>query len=423
MRYLFANGLQINNNMTTTTKILLDQRRQKSNGTFPIIIRLSHNRKSTSFPLNIFVFESDWDSKKCRIKKACKHFDNLDRVNNMIQKKQTEFSDKIIELRDNKRLNGLTVAQLKKILSNRKGDQYFCVYAIELAESMERKGEIGNAKVYRHAESFIKRHNKNSDIKFAQITYGFLKKVEEKYLSKERSLNGLSTQMRTVRAIYNKAIKEGLAAKAEYPFEHYSIRSEETQKRAISKDDIKKIEDAKFPEDSSLWHARNYFLFSFYCRGMNFIDMVLLQKSNIVNGIIIYRRSKSKFKKLYRIKISSKAQEILDQYIPFIEEPTAKSYIFPIIKSKTAQEIRLEIENARGLYNKKLKKIGESLDLPIPLTSYVARHTWASTAKKLGFSVEVIGDGLGHTNTKTTQIYLESFGDDVLDDANESIIE
>ena len=297
----------------------------------------------------------------------------------------------------------------------------FCEFALHLIDSFEKTGRIGNAKVYGMAVSFIKRYNKGADLPFSQITYSLLKKMEVAYLSQNKSVNGLSVYMRTIRSIYNKAIKEGLAGEESYPFKNLEIRTEKTRKRAISKDQINKIEQIEIPEDTVLWHTKNYFLFSFYCRGMNFIDMAKLQVKNLINNRIIYARSKSRDRKLFSIEINEKINRILEYYMCHVNRNDPNSYIFPIIQRSEPLLMRKDIDNARGLFNEYLKVLAKECGITENLTSYVARHTWASAAKKMGISSEIISEGMGHSDLKTTQIYLEDFADDVLDEANKRI--
>lgn len=407
--------------MATTCKLLLDQRRMRDDNTFPLIIRIFHERMSTSIALDISIEMKDWDEKKSEIRKSCKKYNDIQMLNNTIKKKYSAVNDQIVGLRDKNLLSSLSVSQLKKILTNQSGKTMFCEFALHLIDSFEKTGRIGNAKVYGMAVSFIKRYNKGADLPFSQITYSLLKKMEVAYLSQNKSVNGLSVYMRTIRSIYNKAIKEGLAGEESYPFKNLEIRTEKTRKRAISKDQINKIEQIEIPEDTVLWHTKNYFLFSFYCRGMNFIDMAKLQVKNLINNRIIYARSKSRDRKLFSIEINEKINRILEYYMCHVNRNDPNSYIFPIIQRSEPLLMRKDIDNARGLFNEYLKVLAKECGITENLTSYVARHTWASAAKKMGISSEIISEGMGHSDLKTTQIYLEDFADDVLDEANKRI--
>ncbi len=217
--------------------------------------------------------------------------------------------------------------------------------------------------------------------------------------------------MRTLRAILNHAIKMGLVESNNYAFQNFKIKSEPTQKRAIGKDDINRITSLNLSSRPDLVLPRDLFLFSFYMRGMSFVDIAYLKVSNINNDRLTYKRKKTKQK--FSIKLNDKSNEIISRYNNLKNK---KNYIFPILLRK-GQEY-LDYRNAMRLMNKKLKDIGDLVTLNEPLSTYTARHSWATIAKRMGVATAIISEGLGHDSEETTQIYLDSFENDVLDDAN-----
>jgi integrase len=223
--------------------------------------------------------------------------------------------------------------------------------------------------------------------------------------------------LRTTRAIYNKAIKDGILDKELYPFERFTIKSIKTRKRAISLEAIKKIEKLALGTSDPLFHAKNYFLFSFYCRGMSFADLAELRVPNIIDGRILYQRKKTD--KPFNIKITKEVQRILKIYL---KGKTKDDSIFGIIKRNTPTEQYKDIEWARKRYNKKLKKIAELCDIEENLTSYVSRHSFATLAKNLGIPITGISDMLGHESIKTTEIYLDSLPSEIMDQYHEQVI-
>ncbi len=242
-----------------------------------------------------------------------------------------------------------------------------------------------------------------------------IKDFEESLLEKKKKLNSISVYLRTLRAIYNQAIKDKIALDSLYPFKGLRIKNEITSKRALTKEDIVKIRECKLEKGSELDKARDYFLFSFNMRGMSFIDMAFLKNRDLVEGRIQYAREKTGQK--FSIKMTAEAEKIIEKHL-YSTEPN--SFIFPIIDRK-GQEY-LDYKNALRLTNKKLKLIGEMTGCSIPVSTYVSRHSWAIIAKRAGVPTAVISEGLGHDSEKTTQIYLDSFENKVLDDANELII-
>ena len=263
----------------------------------------------------------------------------------------------------------------------------------------------------------VNAYTKNKDIAFHELTYSFIKKFEGHHLAKGTHINTLATYLKKIRAIYNKAIKEGLVEKNSYPFESYTIKTIKTRKRAISMDAIKRIVDLELPPDNLLFHTRNYFLLSFYLRGMSFTDLAHLKVKNVIDGRIHYQRQKTD--KPYNIKITPELQTLLDIYMP---EKVPDAYILPVIKRDTLSDQYRDVISARLMFNVRLKEIAKLCDIDENLTSYVSRHSFATRAKNLGVPIATISDMLGHDNVKTTEVYLDSLPSDIMDEAHERII-
>jgi integrase/recombinase XerD len=293
----------------------------------------------------------------------------------------------------------------------------FGSYTDTLVVQMLEANQFGNAGCYNSAKCFlIKRLG--GDIPFNQLTYAALKKMETSFYKDGFSKNGLSYNLRTIRAIYYRACKEKKASLEFNPFMEYSIEHEPTVKRAIGVDDIKKIKALVFSNRKPEFHAHNYFMFSFYNRGMNFKDMALLKVSNINEGRITYRRAKTG--QLFDIEITKQVQDILDIYTV---DKGEDQFIFPIIKRDTPKLQHADIVSQRRFYDELLVRIATEakLDSKIHLSSYVARHSWASAAQKSGVNIGLISQGLGHSDMKTTEIYLAGFDKSVVDIAGQAV--
>ena len=219
--------------------------------------------------------------------------------------------------------------------------------------------------------------------------------------------------MRVLRAIYKRAVEGGII-EDKNPFRRVYTGVDKTVKRALPLQVIKSIRKLSLSERPHLEFARDIFILSFMLRGMSFIDMAFLKKTNRSNGYVIYNRHKTG--QQHTIEWTSEMQDILDKY-PV--NPTG--YLLPIITSNGINE-RCAYRNALFKINKRLKEIAGILKLPIPLTLYVARHSWASVAKAKGVPVSVISEGLGHDSEATTQIYLTSLDSSVVDRANSMIL-
>jgi site-specific recombinase XerD len=284
-------------------------------------------------------------------------------------------------------------------------------YTDQLIATMKQTGNNGNARAYQDALNAFIKFNDEKDIDFKNVNSRLLQRFQESLIKKGVKINSISVYLRTLRAIFNKAIDDKVVAKRLYPFTDFEIQQEKTIKRALSKEEITKIRNLDLSKRLDKEFARDIFMFSFYNRGMNFVDISYLQPENIVGDRIIYRRQKTG--QTFTIKITEQAQVIIGKY----SKPDSK-FVFPILKEGKEY---LTYRNAGRLLNKKLKDIGKELELRIPLTSYVARHSWATIAKRSGVPTAVISEGLGHETEQMTQTYLDDFENKTLDDANDLI--
>tara|TARA_R110000868_G_scaffold1836_1_gene14456 strand:+ start:92 stop:907 length:816 start_codon:yes stop_codon:yes gene_type:complete len=255
---------------------------------------------------------------------------------------------------------------------------------------------------------------KTKDIKFNEVNYGFQIRFEKFHLKKEgNNLNGLAAYLRTIRAIYNKGIKDGCIEKEAYPFAKYKIKTTPTRKRAIDISYIQKILLLDLNKEHELFHTRNYFLISFMLFGMTFMDMAFLKLDDIKNGRVIYQRKKTS--KNYNIKIPDKLNEILDFYL---EGKNQHEFIFPIILRDKPEHQYQNVIRKRKIYNDKLKTIAIICGIEQSLTSYVSRHSFATNAMLQNIPIQAISTMLGHSKINTTQIYLKSLPTKILDDYN-----
>lgn len=226
--------------------------------------------------------------------------------------------------------------------------------------------------------------------------------------------NTISFYMRILRAVYNRAVADNLI-KDRRPFRHVYTGVDKTVKRALPLGVIRKIKGLYLSTKPSLEYARDMFLMSFYLRGMSFIDMAFLKKSDLKNGYVSYRRRKTGQQLV--IKWTIEMQQILDKY-----PANGGPYLLPVIKPSSAGKERVAYRNVSYKINRNLNKIAAMLNLGVPLTLYVARYSWASVARSKGVPVSVISEGMGHDSEATTRIYLASLDSSVVDKANSMII-
>lgn len=273
--------------MATNIVLTIDKRRKRKDNTYPIILRLSHNRKTTAISVGYFIEQNYWDDSKRMVKSSYKGTQSVKRLNNHFQKKRTDALDIITKLEESGELNRLSITQLKERIVNTSQKMSFYAYGEKLIEELQKTNRLGTARSYRETLRMLKKYNTDKDFSLEELNYDFLQKLEVKFLGAGNTLNGLAVYTRTIQAIYNKTIKEGYIGKEFYPFQNYKIKTTTTQKRTLSIDSLSRIKELELPENHVCFHVRNYFLASFYMMGISFIDLAFLKMNNIVDGRII----------------------------------------------------------------------------------------------------------------------------------------
>lgn len=274
-------------------------------------------------------------------------------------------------------------------------------------------GKIRTSETYTSALNSFSQFRHGEDIMLDCITSDVMEAYEAFLTGKGLTPNSISFYMRILRAAYNRAVENGLIT-GHSPFRHVYTGVEKTVKRALPLHVVKKIKSLDLALIPALDYARDMFMLSFYLRGMSFVDMAFLRKANMHNGYVVYRRRKTG--QQLTIKWTREMQAILDKY-----PSNTTQYLLPIITRQKVNE-RNVYRNRGYVINHNLKKIAGMIGLTAPLTMYVARHTWASAAKSKGIPVSVICEGMGHDSEATTQIYLASLQNSVVDRANSLIL-
>lgn len=274
---------------------------------------------------------------------------------------------------------------------------------------------IGTAKTYTATLNSFRRFRNGADLYFGDMDSAMIEEYEASLVNNGLIRNTTSFYMRTLRTIYNLAVEQRLTADNNV-FRHVYTGFDKTCKRAIPTNCIKMIKRLNLSSTPSLAFARDVFLFSFYTRGMSFIDIAYLKKSDLKNGFITYRRKKTG--RWLTIEWEQQMQDIVNQY----NHLTADSpYILPIIKNMNSDN-RRQYELMERNINRNLKKVALKAGLDISLTMYVARHSWASLARNLNIPMAIISEGMGHDSEKTTRIYLATLDTSLIDNANKKIL-
>ena len=289
----------------------------------------------------------------------------------------------------------------------------FMSFGRELVRQLKQICKMRTAERYTTVLNSFGRFPGEKDVPLDEVDSYLMVEYEIFLHANDACPNTSSYYMRGLRAIYNRAVEKELTIQRS-PFKHVYTGIDKTVKRAVPLKIIRQIRKLDLTLFPAMDFARDIFMFSFYTRGMSFVDMAYLKKKDLQNGILSYRRQKTG--QLLFIKWERPMQEIIDKY-----DTGGSPYLLPIIKNVNADE-RWQYKNAAHLVNSKLKRLGEKLGLAMPLTSYVARHAWASIAKSKNVPLATISEAMGHDSEKTTRIYLASLDTSAVDKANSQIL-
>ncbi len=399
--------------MNGAVNVLCYKSKTLANGEHPLMVCISKDGKRKYKSLGVSILPQHWDFEKNKPKRSCP---NKELITKLINSKIDEYSEHILELKaTNKEYTASKLIEKVNGLSSK------CTVGELFSRHIDlllREGRLKYASTYKELRSSLIQYNKHLDIYFSDIDVNWLKNYEAHLRARNLANNSIGVRLRTLRAIYNLAIEKEIVRQEHYPFRLYKVAKihEETAKRSITKADIERVSNYK-GKDEYTRLAIDLFYFSYLCAGINFKDIAYLTKDNIIENRLIYVRKKTK--KLIKLPLQEKSLEILSKY-----ELCKNYYIFPILSKVHKSEIQQanRLHKVMAKVNKKLKVIGEELKLPIELTTYVARHSYATVLKRSGVSTSIISESLGHSSEKVTQIYLDSFENSQIDEAMKNLL-
>lgn len=378
-----------------------------------IYYQIIHERKVRQLLTDYKVFSSEWDESRSMVTTTQKS----ERKSFILSIRERIRWDveRLIKIDRKLDSNGLTYTADDVIDEfNRYAHEYSLFNFMEnLIARLKQNGKIRTSETYRSTLNSFKKFRNGEDIMLDCITSELMEDYEAWHKKRGVAPNTISFYTRVLRAVYHRAVEDDIIENRN-PFRKVYTGVDKTVKRALPLTVIKKIKALDLSLTSVLDYARDMFLMSFYLRGMSFIDMAYLKKSDLKNGYITYRRRKTGQQLI--IEWTKEMQIILDKY------PENKSdYLLPVIRTPGINE-RCTYRNTGYNINHNLKRIAEMVGVTIPLTLYVARHSWASAAKAKGIPLSVISEGMGHDSEATTQIYLASLDASVVDKANNLIL-
>ncbi len=406
--------------MSTTITVVCYQSKTLSNGENPLMLRICQNRKIKYKSLGVSLNKEYWDFEKNTPKPKCP---NREILIKLILKVQMEYQQKLLNKKadDEEYTADSLINEQKQEIKAQTVEEFYQ----HLIQNLRALGKVGNADAYLNSYNSLKNFNKGKKLTytFSYINSSFLKKYEDWLRSKDIKETTLSFQFRTLRAAFNKAIEENAVSKEKNPFEQFKISkfNTKTKKRALTKEDIMKIITTETINPTELrLFARDIFTFSYLCGGISFVDVANLTMSNIHKGRLLYSRQKTHG--AIDFKLCEQANEIIEKYTSYREQAT---YLFPILNAKlhkTPMQKKNRVRKVLARINKELKVLSSELEIEDTVTTYVARHSFASVLKKSGVNIGIISQALGHQDIKTTEIYLSKFDDQQMDAAMSNLL-
>ena len=405
--------------MNASLSVVCYKSKRLSNGESPLMLQVSKGGKRQYQSLGVSVNPKFWDFSKNKPKSNCP---NREYILKLILNKQAELQQRMLELNaEQKEYTTTTLLHDEHRKFELKTVKQFYQ---ELIEQYKANEKCGNRLIYKSSYNSINVFtNGNLEIPFSAIDVAWLNKYEKWLRSKGNKETTMSLMFRTLRSAYNKAIESKCARKSDYPFTDYRISKFDvsTEKRAIAKADVLKFSTDARPigKQQYVQLSKDIFIFSYLCGGINFTDIANLTKDNIIEGKRLhYIRQKTG--KLIKLGLSEEALQIIRRYA--VE---SKGYLFPILNTqlhKTPLQKQNRIHKMLGKVNKNLKLLAAQFGVEANLTTYVARHSFASVLKKSGVNIALISEALGHSDLTTTQIYLDSFDNEQIDAAMKNLL-
>jgi site-specific recombinase XerD len=406
--------------MNTSVKVILYTSKTLSSGEHPVMLRVIKDRKPKYISVGISSTKELWDEKEGELKKKHPLYKE---AKILIQKKRLEASKLVIELESEEK--NLSSEEIKKTLKkSKKGLLSLFTYFDLIIERLKNSGQVKTSVVYKDTKNNFKQFTGQKDKQFSEIDVAFLSRFEEFLKASGKGANTTYIYLRTLRALINRAIKEDVCPEKYYAFRKFSLSKYariKTAKRAITKEEIEKIKNVNLKKYPEFTDAKNIFLFSYYCRGMNFTDIASLKWNDVEGERLNYVRQKTKER--FSIQLLPPAKEILAHYKKQSRYKRS-DYLFPILTERHATPVAIYNKKVKMLrkINQDLKEIARVSKVKAVLTTYVARHSFATILKRQGVNTSLISEMLGHDSEKTTQIYLDSFENKVLDEVSKALL-
>ena len=380
-----------------------------------VYYQVIHNRVSRQIRTDYRLFPSEWDKRSELVNVCPFHTDAgraalLQSIRERVQYDKSRLNRIVCLLSEGNK--DYTADDIINAFNSQKSELSFFNFMREVISRLKILGKVRTSETYTAAFRSFSKFCNNRQVMLDEIDSDMIM-LYEAYLKKQGvSFNTISFYMRILRATYNRAVEKELI-RQRYPFKSVYTGVGKTVKRALPLEIIRQMKALDLSSDLSLDYARDMFLFSFYTRGMSFVDMAYLKKTDLYEGVIHYRRRKTG--QMLHIRWERCMQHIVDKY-----PDNGTCYLLPIICAEGND--RRQYQNAMRLVNCRLKRVAVLAGIHVRLTMYVSRHSWASIARSMHIPISVISEGMGHDSEATTQIYLASLDPAIIDRANGHIL-
>ena len=381
-----------------------------------LLYNLNKEGRNLTIESGIRVFAEEWDERQGRIE--CRREDrrryveivgeqyayDLGRLKKLLEEVEECSEESSLE-------------EVARRFKEERWSGYFFRYMLERIEAMESDGRLRTAETYRSTYDSFYQYREHQDFPMRMMSGEMLEGYQRYLRGRGCAMNTVSFYMRILRAIYNRAVEDGYVEQ-EYPFKYVYTGIAVTAKRAIGVEVLKGLKGMDLSGRRCEWDefVRDMFFFSFYTRGMSFVDMAYLRREDLRDGVLKYQRRKTG--QMMQMQWEPCMEEIVGRY-----REVGSSYMLPILRDGESEEgNRRRYKRVLAMVNRRLRVMSEEMGLERPLTMYVARHTWASIANSSNVPIGVISEGMGHRSLLTTQIYLSQIDHTVLDRANRLLI-
>lgn len=399
----------------TSVKLKLNKDRVRCDGTYPLVFQLIHRRQKKLIYSPFKLYEDEFDEQHGKVRfvsEERRQERDVRRMNREIRQQWKSIGRHIETLEQRRETYSVADVVFRYKVEH---DSLSLLHYMDLQIAYrERLSRFGSVAALRNTRSSVSWFIGLRIVGLSDVNGAFIRDYEEWLLRRGVCYNTVCYYMRNLRSVYNQAVLDGYPMSANHPFRFLHSKPQHTVKRALGREAMRRIADVDLSDYPHLDMARDLFMFSFFSRGMPFVDIVFLKKSAVNGGVISYRRHKTN--QWLHVEVTPQLAGLMEKY------GNESEWVFPVLKDAKDKQTQYRLYRvALERENRNLKRVGELCGLDTVLTAYVARHSWATLAKETGAAISVISEGLGHTSEKTTQIYLKEFDRRVVDQVNKTV--